>query len=138
MVGLLVAAAVLALATIVGVVLRARSGRLRRSDRVALPAGLPAVTPGAVTLLQFSSATCAPCRQVRAVCTALAGELPGVHHVELDAEAHLDAVRQLEIWRLPTLLVVDGAGRVTRRAVGVPDRAQLALAVAAAQEAQHA
>jgi hypothetical protein len=82
-----------------------------------------------VTLLQFSSEQCAPCRRVRAICVDVAGDLAGVQHVEVDVDAHLDAVRALDIWRLPTLLVVDRAGRVARRAVGVPARADLVAAV---------
>jgi hypothetical protein len=50
--------------------------------------------------------------------------------VEVDAESHLDAVRALDIWRTPTLLIVDGQGQVRRRASGAPSRAQLMAAVA--------
>jgi thiol-disulfide isomerase/thioredoxin len=116
---------VLALATVAGLLYRARYGRLRASE-AELPDGL--LPPGGsqdVTLLHFTSATCAPCRQVRAVCADLAGDVPGVRHVEVDADEHLDAVRSLDIWRLPTLLVVDRRGRVARRTVGVPNRAEL-------------
>jgi thiol-disulfide isomerase/thioredoxin len=77
------------------------------------------------TLLQFSSAFCAPCRAVRRVSSEVAALLPGVRHVEVDAESHLDAVRALGIWRTPTLLVLDGDGRVAKRATGVPAKPQL-------------
>jgi thiol-disulfide isomerase/thioredoxin len=83
------------------------------------------VRTGPVTLLQFSSAFCAPCRAVRRVSSEVAGMLPGVEHVEVDAESHLDAVRALGIWRTPTLLVLDSDGRVVKRATGVPAKAQL-------------
>jgi thiol-disulfide isomerase/thioredoxin len=132
MLGFVIAVAVLAVATAGGLVYRARYGRLRGSTGRAVPAELLDLVdtrPGSVTLLHFSSATCAPCRQVRAVCAQLAGDLPHVQHVEIDAEEHLDAARALDVWRLPTLLVVDGSGQITRRAVGVPDRATLTAAV---------
>jgi len=77
------------------------------------------------TLLQFSSAFCAPCRAVRRVSSEVAALLPGVRHVEVDAESHLDAVRALGIWRTPTLLVLDADGRVAKRATGVPAKPQL-------------
>jgi hypothetical protein len=126
--GLLIACAVLAVTALIGLLWRRRSGRLRAPSLPRLPAGLlPASS--SVTLLQFSSATCAPCRQVRAVCADVAGGLPGVQHVELDADTHLDAVRDLRIWRLPTLLVVDREGQIARRAVGVPGRAELRAVV---------
>jgi thiol-disulfide isomerase/thioredoxin len=95
----------------------------------ALLAGL-GVEPGARgTLLQFSSAYCAPCRAVRRVSAEVAGLVPGVRHVEVDAESHLDAVRALGIWRTPTLLVLDGQGRVTKRATGVPTKPHLIAAL---------
>jgi thiol-disulfide isomerase/thioredoxin len=83
------------------------------------------VRPAAATLLQFSSAFCAPCRAVRRVSSEVADMLPGVQHVEVDAESHLDAVRALGIWRTPTLLVLDAGGRVVKRATGVPGKPQL-------------
>jgi thiol-disulfide isomerase/thioredoxin len=87
------------------------------------------VGPAAVTLLQFSSAFCAPCRAVRRVSSEVAAMLPEVEHVEVDAESHLSAVRALNIRRTPTLLVLDAEGRVVKRATGVPAKAQL-IAVA--------
>ncbi|WP_249997764.1 thioredoxin family protein [Actinoplanes sp. M2I2] len=81
------------------------------------------------TLLQFSSAFCAPCRAVRRVSSEVADLVPGVQHVEVDAESHLDAVRALGIWRTPTLLVLDADGRVAKRATGVPGKPQLIAAL---------
>jgi hypothetical protein len=124
----IVVVALLALATVVGLVYRARYGSLRAAGG-DLPAGLLTPARDTVTLLHFSSATCAPCRQVRRVCADLADGLDGVRHVELDADEHLDAVRDLGIWRLPTLLVVDRRGNIARRTVGVPDRASLRATV---------
>jgi len=72
------------------------------------------------TLLQFSSAFCAPCRATRHVLGTIADAVPGVSHVEVDAEAHLDLVRRLDVRRTPTTLVLDGAGHEIRRATGVP------------------
>jgi thiol-disulfide isomerase/thioredoxin len=89
------------------------------------------VGPAEATLLQFSSAFCAPCRAVRRVSSEVAAMLPGVRHVEVDAESHLDAVRALNIWRTPTLLVLDADGRVTKRATGVPSKPQLIAALGA-------
>ncbi|MCA2212468.1 TlpA family protein disulfide reductase [Jidongwangia harbinensis] len=88
------------------------------------------VVPAPATLLQFSTAFCAPCRAVRRVCTDVAAMLPGVRHVEVDAESHLDEVRALGIWRTPTLLVLDADGRVVKRATGVPGKPHLIAAVA--------
>ncbi|MGY3200416.1 thiol-disulfide isomerase/thioredoxin [Streptomyces sp. TE5632] len=81
------------------------------------------------TLVQFSSAFCAPCRATRRVLGEVAGLVPGVAHVEIDAEAHLDLVRRLEILRTPTVLVLDADGRVVRRATGQPRKADVIAAL---------
>ena len=94
----------------------------------ALLAGL-GVQPAAATLLQFSTAFCAPCRAVRRVAAEVAAMLPGVRHVEVDAESHLAAVRALGVARTPTLFVLDSGGRVIRRATGVPGKAHLIAAL---------
>jgi thiol-disulfide isomerase/thioredoxin len=87
------------------------------------------IGPAEVTLLQFSSAFCAPCRAVRRVSTEVTELIPGVQHVEIDAESHLDEVRELGIWRTPTLLILDSGGRVAKRATGVPSKPQLIAAI---------
>lgn len=72
------------------------------------------------TLVQFSSAFCQPCRATRRTLTEVAGMVDGVAHVEIDAEAHLALVRQLDITKTPTVLVLDAEGEVVRRASGQP------------------
>ena len=77
------------------------------------------------TLLQFSSAFCAPCRATRRVLADVAGAATGVTHVEVDAEANLQLVRRLGILRTPTTLVLDPHGRELGRATGTPRREQV-------------
>ncbi|MFP5335843.1 MAG: TlpA family protein disulfide reductase [Actinomycetes bacterium] len=130
----LLAAALLA-AVVVGWWLRRRDGHDRSVDSgdVLTPADLGGAALGArATLLQVSSAFCAPCRQTRSVLERLAAATEGVAHVEVDAADHLDLVRRLDVRRTPTVLVLDGAGRVVRRASGAPTPAQAASALAAA------
>lgn len=81
------------------------------------------------TLVQFSSAFCAPCRATRRVLGEVAGMVPGVTHVELDAEDNLDLVRRLDILKTPTVLVLDADGRVVRRATGQPRKADVIAAL---------
>ncbi len=81
------------------------------------------------TLVQFSSAFCAPCRATRRVLGEVAGLVPGVAHVEIDAEAHLDLVRRLDVLKTPTVLVLDADGRVVRRAAGLPRKADVIAAL---------
>ena len=81
------------------------------------------------TLLQFSSAFCAPCRTARAVLGDVASMVPGVVHIEVDAESHLELVRQLDVIRTPTVLVLDSTGRIRTRATGAPRRADVIAAL---------
>lgn len=72
------------------------------------------------TLLQLSSAFCAPCRATRQVLSEVADVVPGVVHLEVDAEHHLELVRRLDVMRTPTTLILDSAGREATRAAGAP------------------
>ncbi|MFJ4080777.1 thioredoxin family protein [Streptomyces iakyrus] len=133
MTGLVVCVAVLAAASVYGVLQRRRSGRVRvrvRDDGKRLDASdLGAELGERATLVQFSSAFCAPCRATRRVLGEVAGVVPGVAHVEIDAEAHLDLVRRLDILKTPTVLVLDAGGRVVRRATGQPRKADVIAAL---------
>ena len=81
------------------------------------------------TLVQFSTVFCQPCRATRRILDEVAAMLDGVRHVDVDAEAHLDLVRKLEIRRTPTIFVLDGAGRVVKRATGQPRKADVVAAL---------
>ncbi|MEU4193453.1 thioredoxin family protein [Kribbella sp. NPDC026611] len=88
------------------------------------------------TLLQFSSAFCAPCRATRRTLAEVEGMVEGVRHVELDAESHLDLVRRLDILRTPTTLVLDSTGAVVKRASGAPRKPDVIAALATAIDRQ--
>lgn len=114
-------------------------GRIRGTHRVhgvenvgdELASAEPSSRPWAddlgerATLVQFSSAFCAPCRTTRQVLANVAEATAGVRHVEIDAEHHLDLVRELGILRTPTTLILDAEGRERFRATGVPRRDQV-------------
>ncbi len=129
---ILVAAVVLALA--VGLWRAATDGRFRGTHQVrgvddrtsggeTQPEAPVETPPGAAlvaevgetlgeraTLLQFSSAFCAPCRATRRILADVAEVVPGVAHVEVDAEHHLEAVRRLGVLRTPTTIVLAADG----------------------------
>jgi thioredoxin-like negative regulator of GroEL len=123
--------AVVLVALAVGVVLKRRSGQVRP---VADGGSLSAADVGAplgtdATFVQFSTTTCTPCRAVSRILGEHAAATPGVGHVEVDAEQRLDLARRFHVLRTPTVLVLDGAGRVTARVSGVPTPSQLRDAV---------
>lgn len=82
------------------------------------------------TLLQFSSAFCAPCRATRRVLLEVAGMVPGIVHVEVDAEHHLELVRRLGVSRTPTTLILDAHGQEVSRASGAPTRDEVLATLA--------
>jgi thiol-disulfide isomerase/thioredoxin len=83
------------------------------------------------TLLQFSSAFCAPCRATRVILADVAGRVPGIAHVEVDAESHLDLVRALGVLRTPTVFVLGADGAISARASGQPRKADVIGALGA-------
>ena len=117
-----------------------------RGGETAAPAAVPAsVLEGAdlehelgerATLLQFSSAFCAPCRATRRILADVADAVPGVVHVEVDAEHHLELVRRLGVLRTPTTLVLDANGAEITRAAGAPRKEQVLAALAQAVESE--
>jgi thiol-disulfide isomerase/thioredoxin len=130
--GAVVVVALLALATAGGVAWRRRDGRLKGARQQLLTAtDLGQPLGRRATLLQFSSSFCAPCRAARQLLADVAARSDGVTHLEIDVADRLDLVRRLDIRRTPTVLVLGPHGQVTRRASGLPHRADVVAAVAA-------
>ena len=131
-------AAVLVLATVGGLALRRRDGRLAPAPRSAAGhrpltgAELGQSLGSRATLLQFSSSFCAPCRAARQLLADVAARDTGVTHVEIDVADRLDLVRLLDVRRTPTVFVLGPQGQVTRRASGLPRREDVVAAVALA------
>jgi thiol-disulfide isomerase/thioredoxin len=145
--GLLTALLVLIAASAFGLWRKRTDGRMRARTRARAAADAPAEaligepTLGGplgerATLVQFSSAFCAPCRATRVLLAKVAEDVDGVAHYDIDAESHLELVRALGILRTPTTLVLDSAGRETARAGGVPRREQVLAAVGTAADAR--
>ena len=147
--GLIALVVALAVAVVTGLAWQRTNGRIRgvRGIRGAPAPGAPEAQAAAATgpvltgaelglplgqratLVQFSTAFCAPCRATRRILAEVAGMVDGVAHVEIDAESHLDLVRRLDIRRTPTVLVVGPDGRIAKRASGQPRKADVIAAV---------
>jgi thiol-disulfide isomerase/thioredoxin len=133
--------------TIMGVLSRRRAGRFR-PEKGASAGLVPARAHAAATVLtredlgetlgdratlvQFSSAFCAPCRGTRQVLSRVADMVDGVRHVEIDVAARVDLVKRLRISTTPTVLVLDSGGGLVQRATGLPRTADVIAAVGAA------
>jgi thiol-disulfide isomerase/thioredoxin len=152
--GVIALIAALAVAVVAGLVWQRTNGRMRSITAPGVPAGAApapaaqaagasAAEPGPLitgadlglplgeraTLVQFSTAFCAPCRATRQILAEVAGMTEGVAHVEIDAESHLDLVRRLDVRRTPTVLVVGPDGRIAKRASGQPRKADVIAAL---------
>jgi thiol-disulfide isomerase/thioredoxin len=137
---LLVAVALVALATGIGLAWRLADGRARRGSGTTIAAGdvgaAPAAFGEAATLLQFSTETCARCPGTRRVLAAIAADRPGVRHVEVDLTHRVDLASRFGVLATPTTFVLDRQGRVRTRIVGAarPDAVAAALAPLARPE----
>jgi hypothetical protein len=127
-----VAAALLALATVIGIVLRRRDGRRREGGALRFdPADAAAEFGSRATLVQFSTEMCARGPQVRRLLTDYASDQDGLRHVEVDLTHRPDLSARYKVLQTPTTFVVDGSGAVRARFHGVPHRHALTEAVAA-------
>ena len=107
--------------------MRARDGAVRpvaNELTVPLPDALSrlGVRPADadLTVVQFSTAFCAPCRATKARLQQLQAARPGLAVVHVDAESHLDEVRELDVRRTPTLFYVGRDGGLLGRSSGAP------------------
>jgi thiol-disulfide isomerase/thioredoxin len=159
--GLIALAVALIAATAAGLALRRRAGRFRtvpipgvstaararddsapprgdlapaRGDLALTAADLGAELGERATLVQFSTAFCAPCRPTRQLLAQVAGMVPGVRHVDIDATTRLDLVRRLRIASTPTVLVLGPGGVIAKRATGLPRKADVIAALGQALE----
>lgn len=127
---------VFTLATAYGLWYQRSRGRLKTKSSRVSKAAVTADEIGAplgsrVTLVQFSSAFCTPCRATRALLTDITADLTDVKHVDIDAEKNLELVRRLDIRSTPTTLVLDRSGVEVGRAVGAPKRAEVLATLSA-------
>ena len=126
-IGAIVVVAALAVTAVAAWWLRTRNGAVRRSgegggvaqggvfDRLGVhPADAD------LTVVQFSTAFCAPCRATKARLEQLQTTRPGLAVVHVDAESHLDEVRELDVRRTPTLFYLGRDGRLIGRSSGAP------------------
>jgi thiol-disulfide isomerase/thioredoxin len=127
MIGTAVLAAALLVTAAAAWWLRARSGAVRTAQPDDVPPHAAVferlgVSTGAadLTVVQFSTAFCGPCRSTRSRLQQLQRSRPGLAYVDVDAESELDAVRELDVRRTPTLFYLRRDGSLVGRSSGAP------------------
>ncbi|MBG6053946.1 thiol-disulfide isomerase/thioredoxin [Salinibacterium sp. CAN_S4] len=111
--------------TVIGLMWRGAQGRVRRSNgetivsSQALGVDLPLSD---ITLLQFSSPLCAPCRATHVVLNSIAGQREGVEHVEIDLSERPELASEFRIAQTPTTFILDRDGVVRARIGGALKR----------------
>jgi thiol-disulfide isomerase/thioredoxin len=126
---------VLLAASVFGIWFQRTRGEFRRKKTINGPRMSPdqiGIALGErVTMVQFSSAFCSPCRATRVLLEQMVQTMTDVVYVHIDAESNLELVRQLNILSTPTTLFLNRDGVEVGRAMGTPKRSQVLAAVAA-------
>jgi thiol-disulfide isomerase/thioredoxin len=126
---------VLLSASAFGIWFKRTRGEFRRKKTIDGPRLSPEQIGGPlgerVTMVQFSSAFCSPCRATRVLLEQMVQSMPDVRYAHIDAESHLELVRQINILSTPTTLFLTRDGVEVGRAMGTPRRSQVLAAVAA-------
>jgi len=135
-IGAAVLVAALAVTAVAAWWLRARNGAVRaagtqETDMAHTVFQRLGVDPTAadLTVVQFSTAFCGPCRATKARLQQLQSTRPGLAVVHVDAESHLDEVRELDVRRTPTLFYLGRDGLLIGRSSGAPRADELTALV---------
>ncbi|UXN24529.1 thioredoxin family protein [Curtobacterium flaccumfaciens] len=126
---------VLALTTVLGLLLRHRTGRARsagtgastRQDADGLALDTDYGT--AATFVQFSTPTCARCPATRRQLDAVADQHEGVRRIEIDLAEHPELARRFDVMQTPTVLLLDADRTIRTRFGGPPRPPELAAAL---------
>jgi thiol-disulfide isomerase/thioredoxin len=126
----LVLIAIIAAATLIGVLWKVTTGRAKRTDASqtvdlaelgTLKNGRPVTKFGSrVTFLQFSGEFCSQCPPTARLLSQLAEKTPGALHIEVDITNRLDLAKKFNILQTPTTLVLDKRGVILSRIAGSP------------------
>lgn len=132
--------ALVALAGVLGLWSRARSGSKKRSTTTAgveaSDVGLTALGTTA-TIVQFSTEYCARCPGVKRALTTVANEGEGVVFTDVDLTHRADLASRFRVLQTPTVLVLDAHGAVHARYSGAVTGHSISAELASMKEASH-
>lgn len=123
--------ALVAVATVAGLLWRRTTGRVRQSaggeTQVVRPGdvGTEQAFGDRGTLLQFSTEFCTFCPATRRTLSGLADRHDGVVHVDIDLTHAAEIARRFDVLQTPTTLVLDSRGAVRARIGGPPNPREL-------------
>ena len=124
---------VLVLASAYGFWWKLSRGAIRSSKAIPghrlTPETLGEALGSRATMVQFSSAFCTPCRATHSLLSQMVLTMNDVKHIQVDAESHLELVRELDIRSTPTTLFINKDGVEVGRAAGTPKREQVLAAL---------
>lgn len=116
-------AVLVAVATALGLLQRARAGRLTQGSGAILSpsdVGSEEAFGERATLVQFSTPTCALCPGTARLLGGIAAANPGVVHLEVDLTRHPEVADRFGVLQTPTTLLVDAGRHVHARIGGAP------------------
>ena len=122
----------ISLTSVIGLLLRAKKGVIKKGTRVKISEGeFDGKYGSRLTILQFSTTFCSECRTAKAIVKDVVKDSKDITYVEVDAESNLDLVRRVDIRSTPTTIFLDKNGYEIARAKGAPKRDQLIKAIQA-------
>ena len=122
----------ISLTSVIGLILRAKKGVIKKGGKLKVSEGEFGGKYGSrLTILQFSTTFCSECRTAKAIVKDVVKPYKDISYVEVDAESNLDLVRRVNIRFTPTTIFLDSKGFEVARAKGAPKRDQLIKAIKA-------
>ena len=82
-----------------------------------------------VTLLQFSSAFCSPCKATAHVISQIVTGMDDVVYIQVASEENLKLVEKFDIKSTPTVIFFNRDGLEVGRAVGIPTKEQVIISI---------
>ena len=122
----------ISITSVIGLLLRAKKGVIKKGGKLKVSEGEFGGKYGSrLTILQFSTTFCSECRTAKAIVQDVVKPYKDISYVEVDAESNLDLVRRVDIRSTPTTIFLDSKGFEVARAKGAPKRDQLIKAIKA-------
>ncbi len=122
----------ISITSVIGLLLRAKKGVIKKGRKLKVSEGDFGGKYGSrLTILQFSTTFCSECRTAKAIVKDVVKDYKDIIYVEVDAESNLDLVRKVDIRATPTTIFLDSKGFEVARAKGAPKRDQLIKAIKA-------